>query len=109
MAAINIIGNILYPREYSIGGVSIDTVLSEEHLSEIAVTRNPVEIGFAVTDNIVAQPNRVIVEGVITSSNAYLGLIDFGIQNPLSSLVGNVASSFGIDNSMQLVEKRLSY
>ena len=97
MAAVNIIGNILFPREYSIGGVSIDTVLSYDHVSEVQISLNPVETGLAVTDNIVAQPFRVVVEGVITLSSSAFGLVDYGIQGPIRDLAGGVAGAFGFD------------
>ena len=100
MSSVNLIGNILYPRKYGIGGISFDTILSEDHTSEVIISRNPVEVGLAVTDNIVPQPFQLMLEGVITASSSAFGLIDFGIQGAVRDLAGNVASTLGIENSL---------
>jgi hypothetical protein len=97
MPAINIIGNILFPREYSIGGVTFDTILSEEHRSESAISANPVEQGLAVTDNISPLPIVLMVEGVVTVHDSAFGLFDYGIQGPIADLANNVGGEFGMD------------
>jgi len=97
MPALNIIGNILFPRTYGIGGVEFDTILSEEHYSEVAISRNPVETGLSVTDNIAALPQRLVIEGVVTSSSSAFGLVDYGIQGAAAGLANKLGGAFGKD------------
>ena len=43
----------------AIGPVAINVVISEKHLSELAITTNPIEFGADVTDHAYPEPKRV--------------------------------------------------
>ena len=99
MPALNIIGNILYPRKYGIGGVAFDAVISEQHTSEIQITQNPVETGLPVTDNIAAKPYTVVLDAVVTAGSSAFGLVDFGVQGVVADLGNEISASLGFDKS----------
>lgn len=50
----------------SIGPLTFDAVLTEEHSSELQVTTNPVETGVAVADHCFMQPLRVRIAAVVS-------------------------------------------
>lgn len=71
-------------------GIVIDATVTETHLSECDVTKNPVEGGAPVTDHVQVLPKKLTIEGVI--SDTPLGFAFIGnIQN----LVRSVTTIFG--------------
>ncbi|RLB65479.1 MAG: hypothetical protein DRH08_07950 [Deltaproteobacteria bacterium] len=98
MSTVDVLGAILFPRKYAIGGIPIDVFINEAHVSEVGITQNPVEFGLAVTDNIVAQPFRVTVEGIITTAENG-AILDWGIQGFTASTANLLSAALGLDLS----------
>jgi len=61
----------------SIGDIEIDAVLSEEHIFDSDVTRNPVEDGTQYTDHTVLLPTVLQIEGRVSDTSLkYLDFVD---------------------------------
>ena len=67
----------------------MDVTISEDHQRSAVVTENPVEDGSVVSDQVILDPERVIVEGFVTSAPARilpLGAIgEGGIQRVINA------------------------
>jgi len=85
--------NILFGRKTkaSIGGITIDAVIEDDHERDCEVTENPVEDGANVTDHVHLKPVHLTINGVISDTP-----IDFGILNNLAT--GNIS---GLSNSVK--------
>lgn len=46
----------------------LDGVIKEQHTATARVTKNPVEFGVDITDHVIVQPQRVVIEGIVTNS-----------------------------------------
>lgn len=46
----------------------LDGVIREQHTSIARVTKHPVEYGVDLTDHVIKQPMKVVVEGIVTNS-----------------------------------------
>lgn len=46
----------------------LDGVISEQHSSRAKVTKHPVEYGVDITDHVIKQPIKVVVNGIVTNS-----------------------------------------
>ncbi len=88
----NVTGKIFFPREYGFGGIPFDTVIRESHSSRSQLSRHPVELGLAVTDNIVTLPKELTIEGMVTSisSNEFF---DWGLTGTASRIAGSLITT----------------
>lgn len=74
------------PRR-SIGGITMDAVLSEGHSSSLNITNHPVEVGAEISDHAVIQPRELFISGEVTDTP--LNLAAFGeIRNNINNLFG---------------------
>lgn len=80
------VGRLFFPREYSIGDIEIDSILSEAHSSTAQVTSYPVESGGSMADHIVVDPSTVIIRGVVSdiSSNEFIDYGMIGLSKEIS-------------------------
>ena len=46
----------------------LDGVISEQHTSTAQITKHPVEYGVNISDHVIKQPMKIIVNGVVTNS-----------------------------------------
>lgn len=49
----------------------IDVTLEEQELNTIQVTNRPVQSGAVISDNIIIQPKRFVIEGIFGNDNLY--------------------------------------
>jgi len=73
----------------------LDGVISEQHSSTAKITKHPVEYGVDISDHVIKQPMKIIVNGIVTNSpfakqliNRLPGGATFTEQG-LSSLTGS--------------------
>lgn len=69
----------------------LDGVVSEQHTSEIRLTKNPVEYGADIVDHAFRLPMKLVVKGVITNSpfiKQYLNRIPGSSESGISGQVG---------------------
>lgn len=65
-------GSIFYvPQQHKIDTIVLDCTVSATHTSDVTVTQHPVEQGFAVTDHVRKQPQKLTLTGIV--SNTPLG------------------------------------
>ena len=85
ITSIGAVGGLLFEAAgmYAIGYVPIDTFQKVEHKSDLTITKYPVEGGVNLSDNIVIEPNRVTVSGLIT---------DTQIAGTGMNIVGDIAA-----------------
>lgn len=82
---------VFFTRDgYTIGDVSIDTILDEAHDTSMNVTTQPVEIGADISDHIYANPTTVNITGVIsdTHNNTFF---DVGLVGFAADVAGKIA------------------
>jgi hypothetical protein len=76
----------------AIGGVFVDVVLTEEHVSEMEIADHPIEQGSKVSDHAWLLPYRVTLESVIASDRAvpsYQALLSLqGKAEPFALITG---------------------
>lgn len=82
----DVVGDTLY---------QLDGVISEQHQSSATVTQHPVEYGVNIADHVIKQPQKIIINGIVTNSpfpgqlfNKLPGGAKFGTQ-ALSVLTGS--------------------
>ena len=88
--------SLIYGRKYaqsSVGTVTFDTMVTEDHKYTSRVTYFPVENGTIVSDHIINQPDVVVLSGLVTDT-------------PLSFLAGFNRSIAAFNQLVQLHERR---
>lgn len=80
-----------------IGGIRIDGSIQEETAQNMRVTQNPVESGETVADNILEEPRRFTMQGVITDTplgiGAFTDITAYSIGGGISRFTGLLGSS----------------
>lgn len=71
-------------------GIMIDASISEEHVTSVEVSENPVEDGANVADHVQINPDQLTIEGVIT--DAPLG---YAVIGNIQNITRSVATFFG--------------
>jgi hypothetical protein len=77
------VGTILY---------QLDGVISEQHESIATVTSHPVEYGVNLTDHVIKQPMKIVVNGIVTNSPSLAQL--FNILPGDANFVSQAVSTF---------------
>jgi len=85
---------IIIRPQRSIDGIQIDGILKESTTVSVRTTSNPVESGRDITDHVIINPIKLVLEGVI--SDAQLGAA--GIAN-ITNTIGGVFDQSGIFGS----------
>ena len=89
--------NLLIRSPATIGGLRIDGSIEEDTSQSMRVTQNPVESGEIVTDNIVEEPRRFVLTGVITDTPLGVGAFTdssaYAIGGGISRFTGLLGSS----------------
>ena len=105
-----LLGGLTGVLRQTIGGVAgivVDATISEEHLTEVDLTENPVEDGAVVTDHVHIKPAQLTIQGVI--SDTPLGYAVIGnIQNVIrsvTSLFGKSSRSIDAYNDLLKLQK----
>lgn len=106
---MGILSLIFGQTKASIGGITLDASVSEEHLSTAELTDNPVEDGAKITDHVQIQPKQLTIEGVV--SDFPLGYLEIGnimnLGRTVMSLFGKSSRSVDAYNKLvKLQEKR---
>lgn len=60
--------SLLFGGEKSIGGITIDAFLQEGHEQSAKLTAHPVEEGYAITDHVAQEPDRLQISGIAAGS-----------------------------------------
>ncbi len=60
--------NLLIRTNRSIGGITMDAVISETITNTLRITKNPVELGADITDHAIIEPKQYTLDAVITDS-----------------------------------------
>ena len=100
------------PRR-SIGGVTMDAVLSESHASILDITRHPVEVGAEISDHAVIRARSFTITGEVTDTP--LNLAAFGeITSNINSLFGssteeNVTRSVAAYNTFEALQRSKTF
>ena len=75
------------PRR-SIGGITMDAVLSESHNTQLQISSHPVELGAEISDHAFLKPDELYLTGEVTDTP--LNLAAFGeILNNINNLFGS--------------------
>ena len=86
----------------SIGSITIDASISEDHVSTAELTENPVEDGGDITDHVRIKPLELTIEGVISDTPVTFSVINniSGIINTVTSIFGNTSRSVDAYNEL---------
>lgn len=103
--------NLFIRTQKSLGGITLDAVITEAHSSVVRLTNNPVEFGADITDHAVIEPKVLNINAVV--SDTPLGVAAFGqIVDLVTGLFGtatdgNITRSNAAYNALvQLQEQR---
>jgi len=90
----NQVGRLLIPKEYKIGDIDIDTIISESHQSTADVTRYPTEAGIHISDHVTIAPYTVTVSGVISdiANNEFADFAMIGLAKSTFESIGGLFS-----------------
>lgn len=77
----------------SLAGVELDAVLREDHISQVSVTKNPVEFGADITDHAIVMPKSITIVAEVSDTPLF-GLGSIGaIIEPITKLFGTSTES----------------
>lgn len=93
--------NLFVRTKRTIGGIQLDTIVTEEHLSPMTVTRNPVEAGSDITDHVIIQPTKLIIQGAVTDTP--LG------EAALGQIIDSITGLFGTSTSTNITRSQQAY
>jgi len=90
----NQVGQLFFPREYKIGDIKIDSIISESHQSTADVTRYPTEAGVNITDHVTVAPYTVTVNGIVSdiASNEFGDFAMVGVAKEAFASIGGLFS-----------------
>ena len=60
--------NLLIRTNRDLGGIILDAVISESTVSNVRVTRNPIELGADINDHAIIEPKEYNLEAVVSDS-----------------------------------------
>jgi hypothetical protein len=96
LTTIGAVGGLLFNSGgYAIGWVPIDLFEKSEHKSDTTATKYPVEIGAMYSDNIVIEPIRVTISGVISDTRTGEPF-DMALAGAVGSLAQGIIGGFPI-------------
>lgn len=101
------VGQLFFPREYKIGSIDIDTVLSESHTSTAEVTRYPTELGVQITDHLQMAPYTVTINALV-SDIAGNEFADFGMVGMAKDAYDAVSGLFSESTDKGSAEEDLT-
>lgn len=93
--------NLFVRVKKSIGGIQLDAVISENHVSSVEFTSNPVEYGAEITDHAVVLPKEVVIDAHV--SDTPLGIAAVG------QIIDNVTGLFGSSTSENVTRSVAAY
>lgn len=93
--------NLFIRTKRSLGGISLDAVISETHDVEIKSTENEIELGASISDHSVILPKRLTI--VAQVSDTPLGAAAFG------EIVDLVTGLFGTATSENITRSNAAY
>ena len=96
------ITNIFVRTRPKIGGISFDSVISENYLNPARITRNPVESGASISDHVIIEPKSVNMEILVSDSPN-------SIAESVEDLVTAANGLIGSSTSEQLTRSQAAY
>lgn len=93
--------NLFIRTQKSLGGITLDAVITEAHTSTVRLTNNPVEFGADITDHAVIEPKVVNINAVV--SDTPLGVAAFG------QIVDLVTGLFGTATDGNITRSNAAY
>ncbi len=85
----------------SIGGISLDAVISEAHNTVVRKTTNPVELGADITDHAIIEPDKINI--IAEVSDTPLGAAAIG------QIVDLITGLFGTSTSNDITRSNAAY
>ena len=96
------ITNIFVRTRPKIGGISFDSVISENYSNPARITRNPVESGASISDHVIIEPKSVNMEILVSDSPN-------SIAESVEDLVTAANGLIGSSTSEQLTRSQAAY
>ena len=93
--------NLFIRTKKSIGGIELDAVLSETHVNQVRLTKNPIELGADITDHSIVEAKRINI--VAQVSDNPLGSAAFG------QIIDLVTGLFGTSTTQNITRSNAAY
>jgi hypothetical protein len=81
----------------NIGGLTFDAVISEQHVSQLQVTENPIETGVSIADHCFMMPQKVTISAVVSD-----------IKMPSASTLYDGSPSGRVRQAFQMLQDKQS-
>ena len=101
--------NLFFRTKSEIGGIAIDGSISESVTRSVRATTNPIENGSNITDHIIQEPIKVIVEGVVTDTPIGMAAFTSGSASTIGGVVDSVSGLFGQSTQSGLTRSQQAY